>query len=197
MRRVAGFLTALVCMLAATASAHASPRDVIRDCTDNGRIDGFHSQSDYNGALRRLPSDVDEYTDCRQIIEEARRRDANRPPPGGGGGGGIAGGFDSSSGGFPPGPPGVPATPGERNALSQAITAGGQPVQLAGEPITPGGAGITEAAVRHALPGPLLALLVLLGLGAVMTILSGARARGLRAPAAVLRVFDRVFPHRA
>jgi hypothetical protein len=210
MRRVFAVLIAvLVCMLAAAATALASGRSVIRDCTDNGRIDSYHSQSDYKDALRRLPSDVDEYTDCRQIIESAKRRDAGKAPPGsggsgGGGGGGsagggggvgaIAGGFDTPT---PPPASNVPVSPSEANVLGQVPGTGGQAVQVAGEPITPGGKGLTEAAFSHSLPTPLLVIVILLGLGALAMTVSAARARGIHAPGGVVRVFDRVFPRRA
>lgn len=201
MRR-ALLLTVVVCLLA-PAGASATPRDVIRDCTDNGRIDRTHSQGDYQGALRRLPSDVDEYTECRRIIEAAKRRDAGRNTGsgggttaggGGGGGGGVVNGFD---GGDPPPAANVPASPAEAGALNQATNGAAAPVAVAGEPITPGGSGITEAAFRHALPTPLLLLVILFGLGALAMAATGARGRGWRAPGPVLRVFDRVFPHRA
>ncbi len=195
MRRVLLF-TVLVCLLV-PASASAAPRDVIRDCTDNGRIDSQHSQDDYKGALRRLPSDVDEYTECRRIIEKASRDASSSRNRGGGetsGGGGVAGGFGGTS---PPPALNVPANPAEAGAIAAVPRTGGAPVTVAGEPITPGGSGIAEAAFRHALPAPLLVVVILFGLGALATTISGARSRGLHAPAAVLRVFDRVFPRRA
>jgi hypothetical protein len=204
MRRVHAVLIVVVCLLLVPASAGASGRSVVRDCTDNGRVDDYHSQGDYSSALHGLPSDVDEYTDCRQIIEQAKRRDARSGPPGNGGGGGgggggvsgggVGGGFDTST---PPPASNVPASGAEAGALNNALKGGGAAVPVAGEPITPGGSGLTEAAFRHDVPGPLLVLIVLLGLGALATTVSGARARGLRAPGAALRVFDRVFPRRA
>lgn len=198
MRRAVLF-TVLLCLLA-PAGAAATSGTVIRDCTDNGRIDSYHSQSDYQGALKSLPSDVDEYTDCRRLIESAKRRDVRRPDPGTGGagggpgGGGGIGGFDSTS---PPPASNVPASPAEVAALAQATGTPPAPVTVAGEPITPGGSGITEAAFRHSLPAPLLVVVILFGLGALATTISGARGRGLHAPGPLLRVFDRAFPHRA
>jgi hypothetical protein len=204
MRRAFAALTVLGCLLVVPATAGASGRSVVRDCTDNGRIDSHHSQGDYKSALGSLPSDVDEYTDCRQIIEQAKRRDASSSSSSGGsggsgggfsgGGGGISGGFDSAT---PPPASNFPASPAENGALAQAGAQGGGPVAVAGEPITPGGTGITEAAFRHDVPGPLLALVILLGLGALAMTVSGGRARGLRAPSGAVRVFDRVFPRRA
>lgn len=209
MRRVHVVLIVLVCLLAVPAVAGASGRSVVRDCTDNGRIDTKHSQGDYKSALGSLPSDVDEYTDCRQIIEQAKRRDASSGSnsggnngggsggsSGGGGTGGSFGNFDSTT---PPPASNIPAAPSaaEQSALTEAGAAGAAPVQVAGEPITPGGTGITEASFRHDVPGPLLVLVILLGLGALAVTVSGGRARGLKAPGSAHRAFDRVFPRRA
>jgi hypothetical protein len=191
MRRVLALLTVTACLLSPSL-ASASGGDVIRDCTDNGRIDAPHSQADYSSALANLPSDVDEYTDCPQIIAAAKRRDARRPP--GAGGAALPGGFE---GGTPPSALNVPRTPAERAAIASATSGAATPVTVAGEPITPGGSGIVDAAVRHSLPGPLLALLLALGTGALATIASGARTRGLQPPASALRLFDRAFPRRA
>jgi hypothetical protein len=172
----------------------------VRDCTDNGRIDSPHSSADYKGALNNLPSDVDEYTDCRQIIEAAQRRDAHR------GSGGGAGGIGGGGGGGTPTFPGalgttagsaLPQTPGEKSAIDQVGKNGGGPVTVAGEPIVPGGSGITSSAFRHSLPAPLIALLVLLGLGALAWAATVARARGINPPVPVLRALERVFPRRA
>jgi hypothetical protein len=195
MRRVpAAAAAVLAFLLLAAPAAHASGRDVVRDCTDNGRIDSYHSAKDYKAALGSLPSDVAEYTDCRQIIEAAQRRDAHRSPPGSGGGGG--GSFPGGTGVPSTGAP-APASPAESNALKQAAAGGGAPVPVAGEPITPGGSGVVNAAVRHALPTSVIVLLVLLGLGALAWATTVARARGLQPPLPVLRALDRVFPRRA
>ena len=119
------------------------------------------------------------------------------PGSGSTGSGGTFGSFSSAT--PPPASnlPATPATPAEQNALNQATQNGGSAVAVAGEPVTPGGSGLTEAAFRHDVPGPLLALIILLGLGALAMTVSGARARGMRAPASASRVFDRVFPRRA
>ena len=196
MRRVLAVPAVLACLLVPAVAAHASGRDVVRDCTDNGRIDSHHSSSDYNSALHNLPSDVDEYTDCRQIIEAAQRRDANRG--GGGGGGAVSGGGLPGVGSPPPPSAGanLPKTPGEAGALSQAAK-GGAPVTVSGEPVTPGGSGVTTAGFRHSLPAPLIALLALLALAALGWALTVGRAHGLHPPMPVVRVLDRVFPRRA
>lgn len=73
---------AVICALAALlatcglglSSARADTRRLIRDCTWEGAVQGRYSIADFRETLRRLPLDVDEYTDCRSIIEEALRR---------------------------------------------------------------------------------------------------------------------------
>src|SRR5438552_4875784 len=55
----------------AAAPAHASPTDVIRDCSQDGKLDKHYTEKELVGALRKLPSDVDEYTDCRGVIRRA------------------------------------------------------------------------------------------------------------------------------
>ena len=54
MRRVLAVPAVLACLLVPTAVAHASARDVVRDCTDNGTIDRQHSAQDYKSALQEL-----------------------------------------------------------------------------------------------------------------------------------------------
>jgi hypothetical protein len=193
MRRVllattlAGLLSTL-----APAIVHASAQSVIRDCTDNGRIDSSHTQSDYKGALSGLPSDVDEYTDCRSIIRSAQQRDASR---GGSttGGTGSTGSFGTSGSigggfGFPPSgtaPGGTPlpaATPAETAAQAAATAAGAGPVPIAGAPITPGASGLGKGVGNHTLPGSLLVVLLAAGLAALAGGI-GSRRRGGDDPA--------------
>ena len=45
---------------------------MIRDCSEDGVLNGKYSQSELDGALEQLPSDLDEYTDCRSVIRRAQ-----------------------------------------------------------------------------------------------------------------------------
>src|SRR5205085_10172320 len=96
MRRLLVTLTLMLGLLA-PAVAHASGAAVIRDCTDDGRLEGHYTQRDLRDALSSIPSDVDEYTNCRDII----RRAAFSAGAGGGSGsgGGSAGGGGGGAGG--------------------------------------------------------------------------------------------------
>ena len=183
MRR-ALLLTALLCLLAPAsgfASTASEGNRVIRDCSADGEINGKYSQGAYKYALGHIPSDLAEYTNCVDAIRQAQAGAAGGHSGGGGGGtgGGSTGGGGGIGGGFD-----VPATPytapsstspSERSAIQGARSAGGAVGIGGGTPVAPGGPGIAASSVTRALPAPLLALLILLGLGA-----AGAASVALR-----------------
>ena len=156
MRRL--LLTALLALLAAPASAGASVEQIYEDCQD-GRLDKRYPKSELREALRDMPADLDEYTNCRELIRAARD---NRRGGGGAGPGSTHeddddyGALPAGEGGLPLGPDGKPidpagiAQPQEREDLYRAREA--RPGEVAG--VSPGdhGAGV---------PFPLLVLLVL------------------------------------
>lgn len=158
---------ALLCLLApagALASKHGG-KQLISDCASDGEVNGHYAQSDYTYALGHLPSDLDEYTNCRDAIRASRRAGA------GGGGGSSSGdggagdslGSDGSDTSAPP----IEPTAAERPAIDNARKSPG-PVNVgAGAPIKPGGPGITTTSFTRAVPGSMLVVLVLLVLGAL------------------------------
>jgi hypothetical protein len=96
------FAALLVALLALPAFAQASGQDVIRDCFDDGHIDGNYSQHDYQDAQDNLPSDVDQYSDCRDVIAQGQAGGGKRSNGNSGGsksGSGGSGGGNSTSGG--------------------------------------------------------------------------------------------------
>src|SRR3954466_9855007 len=58
-------------VLATPETAEASPQGVIVDCAKDGKLDHHYSLSDLKQAEKQLPSDVDEYTNCRDVINQA------------------------------------------------------------------------------------------------------------------------------
>jgi hypothetical protein len=77
--RLAAPLVVLLAAIAAAAPpAGASATDVIRDCSEDGVLDGKYSHSEIEKALEQLPSDLDEYTDCRSVIRGAQLGSAGR-----------------------------------------------------------------------------------------------------------------------
>jgi hypothetical protein len=186
MRRLLALLITLSLLPAATALASGSK--VIRDCTDDGVLEGHYSQRDLRDALASIPSDVDEYTNCRDVIRRAAFGGAGGGKGGGGGGGGgnaggEFGGFRGSSGADPL----QSASPNERAAVTQAAKDGGQAVQLTDEHGKPlGGALIRPSQVARRtgpgatdVPTPLLIAALLLSLGALAAAAPTLRQRVL------------------
>lgn len=63
-------LTALAALAALVLAplAAASPTAVVRDCAEDGSLDGSYSDADKRAALGQIPADIDEYSDCRSVI---------------------------------------------------------------------------------------------------------------------------------
>ena len=164
MRRVF-FVIALLCLLApggALASKKGGQR-VIHNCTNERSIDGF-THADYQWALDHLPTDAEQYTNCRDDIRAAQRALAGgrRRSGGGGGGGGGAGSLPPSP--RLPSPPAVPSPP----TVPPKAPKSPAPVNVGGgAPITPGGPGITATSFTRAVPGSLLLVIALLALAAL------------------------------
>ncbi|MCW3012239.1 MAG: hypothetical protein JWO90_2643, partial [Solirubrobacterales bacterium] len=80
-------VVAAALLFPASAAADGGAAALTKDCQD-GTITGTYTASDYAEAQRRLPTDVDEYTDCRDVIRSAQLRAAGaklRSAPAGGG----------------------------------------------------------------------------------------------------------------
>ena len=103
----------LLCLFVLPASARAgSSSALVQDCRD-GHIDGGYSVAQLQQAQRDLPTDVDEYTDCRDVLHTAQVKAASRRASAAGARGG---------GGAVPGPQGVgsAAQPGSAAASRAA-----------------------------------------------------------------------------
>ncbi|HEX2085219.1 MAG TPA: hypothetical protein VHF89_06015 [Solirubrobacteraceae bacterium] len=152
--------TVLIALLAVPASAAASVDAIYEDCQD-GRLDKRYPRSELREALDDMPADLDEYTNCRELIRAARDNQRG----GGGAGPGSThedgddyGALPAGEGGLPLGPDGKPidprgiAQPHERQELDRAREGIGRPPKVAG--VSPG---------QHDadLPVPVIVLLVL------------------------------------
>jgi hypothetical protein len=58
-------------LLVLPAPAHASANQVLRDCIYDGKLDHHYSNAELRRARDHMPSDADEYSDCRDIIAAA------------------------------------------------------------------------------------------------------------------------------
>jgi hypothetical protein len=170
-------LLAAFVALAAPGLASASPMQVLDDCNDDGALSRQYSNADLREALDNMPTDIAEYTSCKEIIGAA-----------------ITGGSDKGQGRGSPGK-GVggagAADPGEQAARAQdaadleAYTAGASEdngkkptVQVGDESVKPGDNGLFDlASASNELPTPLLIALIVLGLLALAGGLVALRGR--------------------
>lgn len=179
-------LAAAVIALAVPAPALASSDDVIRDCAQDGSVDGSYSQEELEQAERDLPNDIDEYTDCRAAIRAAQGGGSGRAP------GGPAGGFTTESGAIAGNQEDVAAL----NELTSRLSSGKrEAIRVGGEEVVPGTAGLSGVfsgiAAANQMPLPLLiSILTIVALAGVTAYLA-ARDRMPGVRSAALRLFRR------
>jgi hypothetical protein len=172
MRRSLFVILVVFALLAPATALAGSSQQLYRDCQD-GKIDGKYTQAQYQQALANIPADLDEYTDCRQVIRQGQLSAAGGKGGGShstGGGSTSAGGGGSANGGGTQGgarvDPLANATPQERKALVKAGVDGGKPVKVAGRLVTPGALGFRNLSSNgNELPTPLLVVLALIAAG--------------------------------
>src|SRR5690348_5106207 len=159
MRRIRGtftLLAAVTVLLVLPGIAQASPQQVIRDCAQDGKLDHHYSLSDLKNAEKKLPTDVDEYTNCRDVINQAEVQGSGGKSHGSSNG--PVGGAGGSSGGGG----GPTASPSDVNALNHAKSSGQAPsLSLHGEKVMPGSGGVFKTAgAANSLPVPVLLALI-------------------------------------
>lgn len=190
-------------VLAPAASA-ASGTKVVSDCADDSKLSKKYTAAEYADALKHIPTDVDEYTDCRDIIRRAQL--GLGTGSGGGSGNGSSGaGAGASSGGTgggtggtagsgaaaTPGATGGTAAPGnglndydsalagaspaDRAAITQATGTAPAAVQIGGEQLRSTSLGRGELGDLNSLPTPLVIVLLLLALGTLAACLPKLR----------------------
>ena len=152
---------AVLALVALPGSATANP---VIDCARDGDLDKKYSNAELRRAIDRIPGDLDEYSNCREILSGAitggSDKGGNRPTVG----------ADGS-----PIPPDEQAARGKDNEDLAAIT--GDPdknrpnVEVGGERVEPGDNGLFDlASASNDLPLPLLVALIAL---AVVTLVGG------------------------
>jgi hypothetical protein len=159
---------AVLAVLALPSVATANP---VMDCARDGDLDKNYSNAELRKALDRIPGDLDEYSNCREVIAGAfsggSDKGGNRPTVG----------ADGS-----PLPADEQAARDNDNADLAAIT--GNPednppsVEVGGERVEPGSNGLFDlASASNDLPVPLLAALIALALVALIGGLVALRER--------------------
>ena len=168
---------ALACLLlglivAVPAASAASTTQILRDCADDGVLQGDYSPAELRKARQNIPTDTDQYTDCRDVIARAASaRAAGRSGDGGSGAGGSGGAGGGGGGGG--GQPLTPTDDRDRAGLEDAARTGGAPIDIGGRPVVPGAAGLSAS--RHDIPTSVIVLFALLAIGALAAAAPGAR----------------------
>ena len=164
-------LSGLILLLAAPTASAGVREKILRECQE-GRITGNYTPRQIRDARKNIPTDIDEYSDCRAVL--ARASLAGRS----GGPGGTA-----APGGVFPGGGGGDLTyangPEEEQALVDALNTAPEGATVAGEKLFPAASGLAADAVRHGLPATLLIALILLGLCALAAAVPAVRRRVL------------------
>jgi hypothetical protein len=165
-------LPTLLCALALAtplfvpATAYSSEAStIINRCTHGKSLGGF-SQQAYRTALREVPTEISEYTNCSELIRKAQQASAgSRRATGLGGGVGGSGTGGGSSGAGPVSA--LAPTPTEQRAISNAGHVASTPLSIGKNSITPGVMHADIASAISSLPTPLLAMLIFLVASAV------------------------------
>jgi hypothetical protein len=171
------FVACLLALLvvAPAALADSTRAKILRECQD-GRLTGDYSSKQIRDALNNIPDDIDQYSDCRDVLRNALLNDAGNSGGGGGNGGGGngggAGGGGGNGGGGNGGKPLTPSTDADRKALQSAATGGGQPLEISGKRVTPG-----QGELHNDLPTTLIVVLILLAVATVVALAPFVRRR--------------------
>jgi hypothetical protein len=185
---------ALLVMAVAAPAAHAGYRDAIRDCADDGFLQGHYTKKELKQARAHLPADLHEYSDCDDVLARALAALANKNK-------------HSGSGGEPPPTAGDPNLTTSNGAVAhspqqldelkkqQSKSSGLAPtLAVAGKPVTPGTGGLGQAGARvspNHLPTPLLAALIAMALMGATAGLIGIRHQWPATRRAAQRIFRR------
>lgn len=172
MIRVLRNLSALgvIALLVLPATAQAS---ALTDCIQDNDLDRNYSNSELRNALDNLPTDSDEYGNCREILSGAITSGSDK------------GGNRPSSTGSDGGPLST-TEQAARNKDTEALAAlagdNGDPqtpsVDVGGETVEPGSDGLFDlASASNDLPMPLLVALIALAALAVTGLLIALRGR--------------------
>jgi hypothetical protein len=139
-----------------TAPARASEAStIIERCTHGQPLSGF-SENGYRQALKQMPTEVSEYSDCPNLIRKAELAASG----GGGAGAGELGAAGSNVA--------LPLTPSEQREVLRAHRHGSTPVLVGNTPVRPGVVHADIASTASALPPSLLTVLGLLLAGALL-----------------------------
>ncbi len=159
--------TTLCAALLAPAGASADYQRLLLDaCGNDGAVNGNYTQSEYRDALANIPTDADQYSDCRAILTAAQLSAAS--------GDGTSDGAASSGGSAvtqqsTTSQPSKSETNSVDAAVSDAVKNGGGPVVIGAATVNPDALGASRSI--SSLPTALIVALALIGSAAIAAIL--------------------------
>jgi hypothetical protein len=159
---------AIVVLLAGAPMAQAGEAQTVLEKCEHGEPFSGYTQNAYREALKHMPTEVSEYTDCANQIRKDELAAA------GGGAGPAASGPSSNVA--------LPLSPSEQRAVQSAHHSGSSPVRVGSEPIQPGVVHANIASAVNTLPHSLFAVLAFLLAGALLLAVGevGKRVRARR-----------------
>lgn len=190
MRKLLLRTTLLGCLGAALLAPATAAADPVQDCSTNGTLTQRYSAGELASALRSMPADVKEYTDCYDQIRRAQlaaaagggtrsHRKSSGSGSGGGQGGSGTGGGSGGSTGSGSGSAGHAGHAGRGRAgsagASRVPDGGAQPVRIGDRTVTPGTSGLSAAGAD--VPTPLVVVLALLAAGGLAFAATRIRSR--------------------
>jgi hypothetical protein len=155
----------LAALLTSAPAASADPgTTIINRCTRGQSLSGF-SQKAYHEALQELPTEIEEYSDCANLIRRAQL---------------TAAGQGGSAGGEAPSATPLSLTASERGALTRVPKLGSAPLQVGNQLVRPGVVHADIASALSSLPDSLLAILAFM-LACVLLLAARALRNRVRA----------------
>lgn len=178
-----GFL-ALPAAPAFSATSDAKTEAILRDCEEDGSLEGSYRPSALRDAARNIGTDLDQYSDCRVVISDAVLDAVSA----GGGGGTDGGALDGGGAGVPSAAgsgdgfsgSGVlltPASPEDQEALDELAATPPAETVVGGRPLNVLGTSGFGAIGDHQLPVALIVALGLLTAGGLVAGLPNLRRR--------------------
>ena len=188
-------LAVFACMLAVLATAPAALADstrvkILQECQD-GRLTGNYSSREIRDALNNIPDDIDQYSDCRDVLAAPRCSTRPATPAA------VAAATAAQAVAAVEAAAAAvrrsrrPRRPIARR-LQEATTGGGQPLEISGRRVTPG-----EGELRNDLPTTLIVVLALLGAAAAAALAPSVRRSARGGLTAIGPKLRRVLPGRS
>jgi hypothetical protein len=161
-------LVAALALLALPAPAFASSEQAIRDCAFDEDLDRKYSNKELREAADNLPSDLREYSDCREVLLAAASGSAGRT--GGAGSPGIGGSDPAGE---------TAAQAADQADLAAAADGSDNPrLDVGGTSLAPDSSGFFGLGnAGNQVPLPLMIALLLLGVMALASGVGGLRER--------------------